>query len=87
VVASTSYDTEELEDSGQSEIVDLRESADDQPVIKLVNQVIAQAVEQGASDVHLEPDGNELRVRFRVDGVLTRRPRSPSAWSRASSAA
>jgi type IV pilus assembly protein PilB len=71
VVASTSYDTEELEDSGQSEIVDLRESADDQPVIKLVNQVIAQAVEQGASDVHLEPDGKDLRVRFRVDGVLS----------------
>ena len=39
------------------EIVDLRESADDAPVIKLVNQIIAQAVEQGASDIHFEPDG------------------------------
>jgi len=71
VVASTSYDTEELEDDGPAEIVDLRDSADDQPVIKLVNQVIAQAVEQGASDVHLEPDGKDLRVRFRIDGVLS----------------
>ncbi len=53
-----------------AEIVDLRESADDAPVIRLVNQIIAQAVEQGASDIHLEPNGTELRVRFRIDGVL-----------------
>jgi type IV pilus assembly protein PilB len=58
------------EDEGPADIVDLRESADDAPVIRLVNQIIAQAVEQGASDIHLEPTGNELRVRFRIDGVL-----------------
>ncbi len=60
---------EDLEDD-RAEVVDLHESADDAPVIKLVNQVVAQAVEQHASDVHLAPDGRELRVRFRVDGVL-----------------
>ena len=58
------------DDEGPAEVVDLRGSADDAPVIRLVNQIIAQAVEQGASDVHLEPTGSELRVRFRVDGVL-----------------
>ncbi|HUR84748.1 MAG TPA: GspE/PulE family protein [Solirubrobacteraceae bacterium] len=58
------------EDDGPAEVVDIRESADDAPVIRLVNQIIAQAVEQGASDVHLEPNGSELRVRFRIDGVL-----------------
>jgi type IV pilus assembly protein PilB len=58
------------EDDGPADIVDLRESADDAPVIRLVNQIIAQAVEQGASDIHLEPTGSELRVRFRIDGVL-----------------
>ena len=58
------------EDDGPAEVVDLRESADDAPVIRLVNQIIAQAVEQGASDVHLEPNGTDLRVRFRIDGVL-----------------
>jgi type IV pilus assembly protein PilB len=56
--------------AGGSEVVDLRESADDAPVIKLVNQIVAQAVEQHASDIHLSPDGRDLRVRFRVDGVL-----------------
>ena len=62
-------DFEEPEEA-PAEIVDLRESADDAPVIRLVNQIIAQAVEQGASDIHLEPNGTELRVRFRIDGVL-----------------
>jgi type IV pilus assembly protein PilB len=58
------------EEDVPAEVVDLRESADDAPVIRLVNQIIAQAVEQGASDVHLEPNGSDLRVRFRIDGVL-----------------
>ena len=53
------------------EVVDLHETADDAPVVKLVNQIVAQAVEQGASDVHFAPDRQrDLRVRFRVDGVL-----------------
>jgi type IV pilus assembly protein PilB len=59
---------EEAEES--AEIVNLRETADDAPVVKLVNQIVAQAVERGASDVHLSPDGNEVRVRVRIDGIL-----------------
>lgn len=69
-VSMTDDDLDGGTTGGPGETMDLRESADDQPVIKLVNQVIAQAVEQGASDIHLEPDGKDLRVRFRVDGVL-----------------
>jgi type IV pilus assembly protein PilB len=69
VVAGESSGVEDL-DEEQAEVVDLHETADDAPVIKLVNQVVAQAVEQHASDVHLTADGRELRVRFRVDGVL-----------------
>jgi type IV pilus assembly protein PilB len=57
-------------DDGVGEIVDLRESGDDAPVIKLVNQIIAQAAEQGSSDIHFEPEDGSMRVRFRVDGVL-----------------
>ena len=53
-------------------VSDIRESADDAPVIKLVNSIIAQGVQDGASDLHFEPDGSrEMRVRFRVDGVLS----------------
>jgi type IV pilus assembly protein PilB len=54
----------------REEVVELHESAEDAPVIKLVNQIVAQAVERRASDVHLSPQGQDLRVRFRVDGVL-----------------
>ncbi len=68
VVASASFETEEAD--APADVVDLRESADEAPVIKLVNQIVAQAVEQGASDIHLAPDGTQLRVRFRIDGVL-----------------
>jgi type IV pilus assembly protein PilB len=58
------------EEVREDEVVDLRESTDEAPVVKLVNQVIAQAVELGASDVHLSPHEHDLRVRFRIDGVL-----------------
>jgi type IV pilus assembly protein PilB len=68
----------EDEDAVSIEVVDLRESADDAPVIKLVHSIIAQAAERGASDIHFEPQADEegrpgrvLRVRMRVDGVLT----------------
>jgi type IV pilus assembly protein PilB len=54
-----------------AEVVDLHDTAEDAPVVKLVNSIIAQAVERGASDIHFEPDGRELRVRFRIDGVLS----------------
>jgi type IV pilus assembly protein PilB len=61
---------EEEEEEDLSLVSDIRESADDAPVIKLVNSVIAQAVDEGASDIHFAPDGKDMRVRFRVDGVL-----------------
>src|SRR5271168_625762 len=71
VVSEHAGEIEEIEQGeGAGEVVDLRETADDAPVVKLVNQIVAQGVEQGASDIHLAPDGRELRVRFRVDGVL-----------------
>jgi type IV pilus assembly protein PilB len=61
---------EEDDDEALAAVSDIRESADDAPVIKLVNSIIAQAVQEGASDVHFEPDGGEMRIRQRVDGVL-----------------
>jgi type IV pilus assembly protein PilB len=66
-VVGDSGETQEEEDG---EVVALHETADDAPVVKLVNQIVAQAVERGASDIHLAPDGREVRVRFRIDGVL-----------------
>src|SRR3954466_2981374 len=58
-------------------VVDLGESADDAPVVKLVISLVAQGVDQGASDIHFEPVAGELVVRFRVDGVLAEATRIP----------
>ena len=46
------------------------ETSEDAPVINIVNSLISQSIRTGASDIHLEPLENGLRVRFRVDGVL-----------------
>ena len=65
------------------DIADLEQQAGDSPVIKLVNYLIYQAVKEGASDVHVEPGENALRVRFRVDGRLAERLRPPHKYTAA----
>jgi general secretion pathway protein E len=56
----------------------LRDQASEAPVIRLVNLLIERAVEQGASDIHLEPFEGRLRVRYRVDGALREVEAPPS---------
>jgi type IV pilus assembly protein PilB len=71
--ASIAEAIEEDEDEAEAEggaVTEIRESAGDAPVVKLVNGVIAKGVEEGASDIHFEPEGKDMRVRYRVDGVL-----------------
>ena len=48
----------------------LRDLAKEAPIVRLVNDVFARAVEMGASDIHVEPSENDLVIRYRVDGVL-----------------
>jgi type IV pilus assembly protein PilB len=66
----TDESSAEEEEQVLAEVSAMQVSAEDAPVIKLVYSILAQAVGEGASDVHLEPEEDELRVRFRVDGVL-----------------
>jgi general secretion pathway protein E len=62
---------EQSEEVGADEDVDrLRDLASEEPVIRLVNLLIARAVESRASDIHIEPFQDRLTVRYRVDGVL-----------------
>ncbi|MEC9342093.1 MAG: type II secretion system ATPase GspE, partial [Pseudomonadota bacterium] len=49
---------------------DLLEAAESAPVVRLINAILAEAIREGASDIHLEPYEQRLAVRFRVDGVL-----------------
>jgi len=54
-----------------------REGVEDAPIVKFVNLLIAQAVADRASDIHVEPTETDLRIRFRVDGVLHEVMHSP----------
>lgn len=58
------------ESDGSDDVRHLRELAEEAPVVELVNNLMAQAVEQRASDIHLEPGEHQFAVRFRIDGVL-----------------
>jgi general secretion pathway protein E len=69
-------DTEEAEldaeigNFSEEDIEHLRDLASEAPVIRLVNQIMQRAVELRASDVHIEPFADELKVRYRIDGIL-----------------
>jgi type IV pilus assembly protein PilB len=58
------------EAAGGESLEDLEEALEDAPIVKLVNAIMTQAVGDRASDVHLEPGERNVRIRFRVDGVL-----------------
>jgi len=63
----------EAKDEGPTQIeaaTDTEDMADDASIIKFVNQVMQQAVSERATDIHIEPFEGELRIRYRVDGVL-----------------
>jgi type IV pilus assembly protein PilB len=65
--------SEAVEEDAEEELAEVSEiqvSAEDAPVIKLVYSILGQAVGEGASDIHFEAGEDEMRVRFRVDGVL-----------------
>jgi len=67
----TIVETADGETSGDMDDVEhLRDLASEAPVIRLVNLVIQRAVEMRASDIHIEPFENRLKVRYRIDGVL-----------------
>ena len=64
--------------SGAGEGIDGIEAvSEDAPIVKLVNFIISQAVEDRASDIHVEPQERDLRVRYRIDGVLHEVMKSP----------
>jgi type IV pilus assembly protein PilB len=60
----------EEEEDELAEVSSMEVGAEDAPVIKLVYSILGQAVGEGASDIHFEPEEQDMRVRFRIDGVL-----------------
>ena len=66
-------ESEFLDESSRTEEVTLerlRTMVEEAPIVRVVNQIIQQAIRAGASDIHLEPHRREVKVRFRVDGLL-----------------
>ena len=64
-------DLEFVGDEEQEDIGHLKDLASEAPIIKLVNLFITRAVESRASDIHIEPFEDELKIRYRIDGVLS----------------
>src|SRR5690606_21290900 len=60
-----------------NEIADLQALAREPTVVNLVNLIIYQAIQEGASDIHIEPFDRELKVRYRIDGMLREMPPPP----------
>jgi type IV pilus assembly protein PilB len=66
-------DDQELElaaEEAELDAASLEKAAEEAPIIKLVNLILTDSVKRGASDIHIEPYENEMRVRFRIDGQL-----------------
>ena len=61
---------EDAEKKGEKSELELKEMAEDLPVIKIVDSLVFHAILQNASDIHIEPGENELTVRYRIDGIL-----------------
>lgn len=61
---------EEIKSSDEEDGGDLEKIAQDLPIIRIVDTLIKHAILQGASDIHIEPDEKEVRVRYRIDGIL-----------------
>ena len=67
------------DDHAEDDLAGLKEVVEEAPIVKFVNLLITQAIQDRASDIHLEPTEQDLRVRFRIDGVLHEVMRSPKS--------
>lgn len=71
-ISATDFGPVEVEEEMEEEIAldKLKEMVDEAPIVRVVNLIISQAISDGASDIHIEPEAKQVRVRYRVDGVL-----------------
>lgn len=72
-------ETEKEEEQADVQVASLQDMAGEAPVIRLVNTIFGQAVREGASDIHISPQQNNVQVRFRIDGKLHDVPAPPKS--------
>ena len=70
IIKDIADDAVEVVDRKNEEVADLEKIAGESPVIRYANFLISSAVREGASDIHIEPGENRLRIRYRIDGIL-----------------
>ena len=70
IIAEVDEDDVEVEQHEEEEDLNLEKIAGESPVIRFVNYLIFNAVQEGASDIHIEPQEKKLQVRYRIDGVM-----------------
>ena len=70
ITNSLAEEVEVFEDNEEIDLSSLTRMSEDAPVVRLVNVLLVDALRRGASDIHVEPYEKELRIRFRIDGVL-----------------
>src|SRR5690606_19132112 len=77
-VAETVIQT--LEDDAEDEIeseAELRQMGDEAPIVRLANLILSQGIRERASDIHIEPQEKDVRIRYRIDGFLREVMRTP----------
>jgi len=70
LTAEGEYELSLAAEETEMDLAELQKSSSEAPIIRLVNLILADAIRKGASDIHIEPFEREMRVRYRIDGVL-----------------
>ena len=78
IIGGIKEDDVEVVSASIDEVADLEKIAGESPVIRYVNYLVTKAVQDGASDIHIEPGEDSLRIRYRIDGVLFDQPTPPA---------
>ena len=71
-ISAADFGDMEVDDNAEEEVSldEMRQLVDEAPIVRVVNLIISQAINDKSSDIHIEPDAKSVRVRYRVDGVL-----------------
>ena len=73
IIANLSENRLEKKESDETSVFDLLETKEEAPLVRLLNFILSEAIQEGASDIHFEPFEDDLRIRYRIDGVLQTR--------------
>ena len=76
-------DVQLVKETTQDDVTDLAKIGSESPVIRFVNYLIFDAIKQGASDIHIEPKEKQLKIRYRIDGILFEAMNPPHAMQAA----